>query len=104
MHLLTCPPHHPEIQGCSPQIVTNKSTNLLVQNNFALKKLEVGLAGAVTPAKKLAYQSFMAFPESDRIAKELGRERRLTVINPDSDIPPKLANLFMNQPNKKRVL
>ena len=43
MHLLTCPPHHPEIQGCSPQIVTNKSTNPLIQNNFALKKLEVGL-------------------------------------------------------------
>ena len=45
MHLLTCPPHHPEIQGCSPQIVTNKSTNPLIQNNFALKKLEVGLVG-----------------------------------------------------------
>ena len=43
MHLLTCPPHHPEIQGCSPQIVTNKSTNPLIQNNFALNKLEVGL-------------------------------------------------------------
>jgi hypothetical protein len=45
MHLLTSPRHHPEIQGCSPQIVTNKSTNPLIQNNFVLKKLEVGLTG-----------------------------------------------------------
>ena len=49
MHLLTCPPHHPEIQGCSPQIVTNKSTNPLIQNNFALKKLEVGLTPKPDP-------------------------------------------------------
>jgi hypothetical protein len=68
-------------------------------------EIETRLTGAFTPAKKLAYQSVMALPEVGRIAVELGRERRLIVINPESDIPPKLANdLFMNQPNKKRVL
>jgi hypothetical protein len=68
-------------------------------------EIETRLAGAFTPAKKLAYQSVMALPEVGRIASELGRERRLIVINPDSDIPPKLANdLFMNQPNKNNFI
>ena len=68
-------------------------------------EIETRLSGAFTPTKKVAYQSVMALPEVARIATELGRERRLIVINPDSDLPPKLANdLFMNQPSKNNFI
>jgi hypothetical protein len=69
------------------------------------EQIETRLAGAFTPTRRKAYQSVMALPEVGRIANELGRERRLIVINPDSDVPPKLANdLFMNQPSKNNFI
>jgi hypothetical protein len=68
-------------------------------------EIEARLKLAFEPTSKRAYQAVMALPEVGRIANELGRERRLIVINPDSDVPPKLANdLFMNQPNKNNFI
>ena len=73
--------------------------------NLIDEEIEKRLADAFAPTSKRAYQSVMALPEVGRIANELGRERRLIVINPDSDVPPKLANdLFMNQPNKNNFI
>jgi hypothetical protein len=73
--------------------------------NLIEGEIERRLAGAFTPTRKKAYQSVMALPEVGRIANELGRERRLIVINPDSDVPPKLANdLFMNQPSRNNFV
>ncbi|MGH3265101.1 MAG: hypothetical protein ACRDNS_24265, partial [Trebonia sp.] len=74
-------------------------------NNLIDQEIETRLTAAFAPHAKRAYQSVMALPEVGRIANELGRERRLIVINPDSDVPPKLANdLFMNQPNKNNFI
>ena len=68
-------------------------------------EIEKRLAEAFEPTNKRAYQSVMALLEVGRIANELGRERRLIVINPDSDVPPRVANdLFMNQPNKNNFI
>ncbi len=68
-------------------------------------EIEARLADAFSPTTKRAYQSVMALPEVGRIANELGRERRLIVINPDSDVPPKFANeLFMHQQNKNNFV
>lgn len=69
------------------------------------QEIEARLSGAFAPAAKRAYQAVMALPEVGRIASELGRERRLIVINPDSNVPPKLADdLFLNQPNKNNFI
>jgi Protein of unknown function (DUF499)/Chitobiase/beta-hexosaminidase C-terminal domain len=74
-------------------------------DNRIADEIERRLADAFLPSGMRAYESVMALPEIGRIATELGRERRLIVINPDSDVPPKLANdLFMNQPNKNNFV
>ncbi|WP_426954563.1 DUF499 domain-containing protein [Muricoccus radiodurans] len=68
-------------------------------------ELERRLSDAFVPSRKKAYQGVMALPEVGKIAGELTRERKLIVINPDSDVPPKLAGeLFMGQPNKNNFL
>lgn len=68
-------------------------------------EMERRLSEAFTPVRKKAYQAVMALPEVGRIAGELTRERKLIVINPDSDVPPRLASeLFMGQPSKNNFV
>ena len=92
----------------SPNETIEKRLSRELENapdNRIEEEIETRLSSAFTPDKKRAYQSVMALPEVGRIANELGRERRLIVINPDSHVPPKLANdLFMNQANKNNFI
>jgi hypothetical protein len=68
-------------------------------------EMEARLSTAFAPARKKAYQAVIALPQVGKIASELTRERKLIVINPDSDVPPKLADeLFMGQPSKNNFI
>ena len=77
----------------------------IAPDNKIQEEIERRLAAAFLPTRKRAYQAVIALPEVAKIASELGRERKLIVINPDSAVPPKLANdLFMSQPNKNNFI
>ncbi len=67
--------------------------------------MEKRLADAFKPSRRKAYRAVMALPEVGKIAGKLTRERKLIVVSPDSDVPPKVAHdLFMTRPNKNNFV